>query len=385
MNILIIEDKPEKIKLYEEHIHEWHVKNELGNSVKIDKARYMAEANQYIYKNKYDLIIFDIYIPFYEQDTEEVNVTKDIIFAVNGSQNKSTEAIVITALPSPDDNSIFNDNNIVYVCFDEGNVWQDTLTRKLIRVAEKTRFDFIILCALSKERKAYESTDAITGQLKSIAGLNCQEMTIGNRKGLCIKPTRMGLVNMAITATRAISMFEPEFVGMTGICAGKSNNANMLDVLICSHAWDYQTGKYVNGKFLQEPYQIPLPNEQQTLVSQFIERANLKSNIIQSFEHIDDAVKMTVRSGPIASGSSVVADADKMEEIKEQHRKMLGLEMEIMAMYEAAAQAECQPKCLAIKTATDFGDINKSNTEDYQEVGSVMSARCMVEFIKEVL
>ena len=148
-------------------------------------------------------------------------------------------------------------------------------------------------------------------------------------------------------------------------------------------AWEYQAGKYQYGAFIQEPYQVSLRPEQQAEVSQFSESPKLKDIICEDLLMHDHVSDMSIKLGPIASGSIVVADSEKMDEIKKGHRKLLGLEMEINALYETANQASCKPKFLAIKTVTDFGDINKSTTDDFQDIGSIMAARCLVEYIEQ--
>lgn len=380
MKILVIEDKIEKYNDIKNCISDWHIEKKLGNNLTFTHAKNMQQVYGPLHKTKFDLIIFDVFMPT-SAHSEEYNCSLDIIFAVKDSCNKLTESIVLTALPSSEDRALFNDNGVTFVSVNDSNkAWQESLIDKLERIAQKISFKFLILCALSKERQAFEHTDAIIGESKNIKGLNCQEITINNVKGLCIKPSKMGLVNMAITATRAIEMFEPEFVGMSGICAGKSGSSNILDVIACTVAWDYQTGKYQNGKFIQEPYQSSQPDSEQTIIEQFLDNPDVTQYVKNGLEKYPEVNSSQLLHGAIASGSTVIADESKMEEIKGQFRKMLGLEMEIKAFYEAALQATCKPKFLAAKTVTDLGDVSK---EDYfQDVGAIMSSRVIFKYIE---
>jgi nucleoside phosphorylase len=383
MKILIIEDEPGKAYQIECAVNDFCLTKKDGSNTYIEKATCISSIHKPINITKFDLIIFDIYLPLYEHSVEEQNAAKDIILSYKNSLNANTDAIVLTQQPNSGDSILFNEHCVVFIEYDDDKKWVNTLNSALEKVSKKVSFDFLIFCALTKERKAYKNTNSTLGCLKTIAGLDCQEITIGDKRGLCIKPTRIGLINMAVTAARAIELFEPLFVGMSGICAGQSDTAKMLDVIICTMAWEYQAGKYQNGVFIQEPYQVSLPPEQQTEVSQFAEFPKLKDIIcegISEHEHVSD---MSIKLGPIASGSLVVADSEKMDGIKIGHRKLLGLEMEINALYETANQTSCKPKFLAIKTVTDFGDINKSMTDDFQDIGSIMAARCLVEYIEQ--
>lgn len=382
MKILIIEDKPEKASQIECVVNMFCAEKNDGSNTYIEKVSCISSIHKPIFTTKFDLIIFDVYLPLFEHSLEEQNAAKDIICTYKSSLNANTDAIVLTQQPNSGDSNLFNENGVVFIEYDDDNEWTNPLNLVLEKVSKKINFDFLIFCALTKERKAYKHTNATLGCLKTISGLDCQEITIDDKRGLCIKPTRMGLINMAVTATRAIELFEPLFVGMSGICAGQSDRAKMLDVIICTMAWEYQAGKYKSGVFIQEPYQVCLPPEQQNEISQFVEDPKLKDIICEGLSMHDHISNMSIKLGPMASGSLVVADSEKMDEIKSGHRKLLGLEMEINALYEAANQTTCKPKYLAIKTATDFGDINKSATDDFQDIGSIMAARCLVEYIE---
>ena len=81
--------------------------------------------------------------------------------------------------------------------------------------------------------------------------MDCQEAEIGTFKGFIIKPRHMGLVSMAITAAKSIEIFQPKIVAMSGICAGVSGESNYLDLLVSKVCWQWQTGKWKEGKFKQ--------------------------------------------------------------------------------------------------------------------------------------
>ncbi|MBG9994375.1 hypothetical protein I6F50_04805 [Pseudoalteromonas sp. NZS127_1] len=380
MNILIIEDKKEKFLDLKNCISEWHSEQDLCNELDIQHADGMQSAYGKIYSDKFDLIVFDVFMPGKFSESEDENFSQEIIFSKNDSLNRLTEAIVLTALPNSEDKTLFNENGITFVSYsDERRPWRGALREKLDRVAQKIRFNFLIFCALTKERNAFNHTSAVLGKTFEIKGLNCLEITINGKKGLCIKPSNMGLVSMAITTSRSIEIFEPGFVGMSGICAGKNGSVNMLDVIACTVAWNYQEGKYEDGKFIQQPHQSWQPDEMRTRIEQFTEDKAVISIIKDGFITNKIVENSEILHGAIASGSTVIADENAMVEIKEQYRKVLGLEMEIQAFHEAALQATCKPSFLAVKTVTDLG--NKEKDDTFQEIGSIMSARLICEYI----
>ena len=146
--------------------------------------------------------------------------------------------------------------------------------------------------------------------------------------------------------------------------------------------WEYQTGKFKDGKFKQEPYQAPLNRPLRIELEQFSQRtgflAALKVGLYYT-ELKDSGVKF----GPISSGSAVVADADKMAEIGMQHRKWTALEMEMYAMYEAASHSVVNPLFFGAKAVVDMGDAAKGDT--LHSAACTLSARFVVEFLQSKL
>ena len=55
--------------------------------------------------------------------------------------------------------------------------------------------------------------------------------------------------------------------------------------------------------------------------------------------------------GPAASGAAVLADGATIETVIEQHRGLLGIEMEVYGVFEAAAEAASpRPDAFAVKS-----------------------------------
>lgn len=65
--------------------------------------------------------------------------------------------------------------------------------------------------------------------------------------------TKMGMVEATYLATQIASKFSPKYLIMVGVCGGRSKkDVKLLDLIIPSKVFDYQTGKYSNGVF--QPY-----------------------------------------------------------------------------------------------------------------------------------
>ncbi len=378
MKYLLIEDDKNKFQKISDFIH---LKD---SESRITTSNHLSDARRKILTNEFDLIIFDIFLPLTPEGSEE-DVSTEIIGDFSKSRNYHAEAIAITKYSDEalGHSPLFNDHGITLVVFsDDDKKWQDGLDQKITKIKARHRFDFVIFCALNKERAGYLNTEARLGELKQIAGLNCQEMTIGTYRGVCITPSRMGLVNMAIATTKAIELFSPRIVAMSGICAGVPGESNPLDIVVGQICWEYQTGKFKDGKFIQEPYQVSLNSLLKTELEQFSEQNSILEKIKAGL-YESELKNSSIRVAPVSSGSAVIADENRMKEIGGQHRKWAALEMEMYSLYEAASQSVFAPLYFGAKAVVDIGDASKGDT--LHSSACIISARFVVEVLKKKL
>lgn len=376
MKYLLIEDCIDKRNAVEQEIKKHDPNAELSIVDNLEDARIA------ILSDEFDLIVFDVYLPVRHGEQEQ-DISEDLVRAFAKSKNYSRESIALTMYADEDlVREQFNDHGVTVVAFDQEGRWKQSLIRKVEKIAARPRCDFIILCALSKERAAYANTRAELGSLTTIAGLNCQEVKVDDWRGFCITPQRMGLVSMAITASKAIELFQPKVAAMSGICAGVAGETNLLDVVIGDVCWEYQTGKFKNNRFLQEPYQAPVSRTIRVHLEQATEDATLLAELKTGlFE--TELKNSKIHLGVVSSGSAVIADIAKMEVIAEQHRKWSALEMEMYAFYEAAAQSLCQPAFFGAKAVVDMGDAAKGDA--LHGSACVLSARFVAHMLGKLL
>jgi nucleoside phosphorylase len=84
-----------------------------------------------------------------------------------------------------------------------------------------------------------------------------------------------------------------------------------------------------------------------------------------------------------ASGSAVVADKAKRDEITAMHRKLASVEMEIYSLYRAASVSVQKPLFFAIKGVVD--DAGASKGDKYHLYGATSSARLVVAALETLL
>jgi len=190
---------------------------------------------------------------------------------------------------------------------------------------------------------------------------------------------RMGMVSTALVSAAVISLLQPRLIVMCGICAGVRGKAKIGDVLFADPAWDFQSGKRVRekgkAKFAMAPHQLHPPEVIRSHIEQIRVDTLALGRMSTAFGSDAPGVSSIV-IGPVASGSAVLADGQVVEEIKAQHRELVGVEMEIYGLY-AAAHAACRPQPLpfALKGVCDFADSNKS--DDSQQYAAYASANVL--------
>lgn len=198
---------------------------------------------------------------------------------------------------------------------------------------------------------------------------------------------RMGMVSTALLAAKMINLFRPRFIVMAGICAGVEGKVNYGDVILADPTWDYQSGKRVKDKdssaFSIAPKQLGAPDKVAARLEMFRRDLGLWSSIKRAWPS-SPMHDLRLLIGPLASGSAVLADGQVVQEIKLQHRNLLGIEMEAYGLYDAASYAsDPQPSAMAFKSVCDFADPDKKDS--FQAYASYTSAEAVKAFFERYM
>ena len=181
----------------------------------------------------------------------------------------------------------------------------------------------------------------------------------------------MGMTAATLLATKAVYTFKPRYLCMCGIAAGVGEESKQMygDVIVPDLIWDYSTGKFVGSDeseirfgdvgFLPRPVSVKLDPELKEIVSS---------------TQNDPENEFHVHLGPMACGSSVVANAEVVEKrIRSLFPHTVGLDMESYAIYYVAESCpRPRPKAIVIKSICDFADSSKS--DQYQKFAAYTSS-----------
>lgn len=376
-SVLIVEDNKKKAENVQKHVLQV-----VGDGAEIEVVSHLLEATRLINTKRYDVIILDLMLPR-TGVTDASDVSDEIIPTVQRSAlNRKAQVIALSEYPDAVDNrrTQFADAGIIVLFYDEGSeTWRVALEALLQRIDVKIRVDFLIFCALKKERSAFQKTNMVVGDLVKISGLDCLRVSLGTKKGLCILLPRMGIVDAAVIAARAIETFRPKIVYMSGICAGFSEKTKLGQLIVVDTCWEHQAGKWSGPDFKLEEYQIQIDSDIRTYLSQESERTRDFSNLKDGL-FVDDAVlNAGVSIAPLVSGSAVIASEKMQELIADQHKRLVGLDMEMYGVYRAAQLTGGETKFVGVKTVVDFADEKKNDS--YHDYGCLLSARVLVHLI----
>lgn len=194
---------------------------------------------------------------------------------------------------------------------------------------------------------------------------------------------RMGLVDAAAVATRAITVFSPKIIAMAGICAGFKDEVSLGTLAVSDISWDHQAGKWKENEFEISSYQESMDAETRSVIVKLINEDPRLSSYRYNLRELELPIDKSSAIVPSVSGSAVIASEAYATQIKKAHRKLASLDMEIYAVYRAAALYGGNIRCFAAKTVVDLADEKKDDRLHHD--GTLLSARFVAAAVSELL
>lgn len=416
IQILIVEDNEAK----RSHIKDVVLAVANIQSSDVHLASTVKEAKSFLYQNAYDLMILDLVLPIDKGD--ETSPKNGVSFLEDIHMNPSIKPPIyivglsayseLVAEHGPDFTKKLW-NLIEYSAVSEG--WREqlkTLVFHLVKMRQrfigqstkKSLYDVAWLTALSSPEfeavkrlnggdwkevkvddepaKFYETTFDFDGRRVKVIGAHADQM---------------GMTAASHMATKMILYFRPHYLIMTGIAAGISDRGvNYGDVLIAEQSWDYGSGKMrdvdatkeggiVDVLFQKDTRDIQLSAELKACAGSFkMNRTDILDRVRRDWVGEQPPTTLQVHIGPVASGSYVLSSQDVLDNIKDQQRKLIGVEMETFGVYYAADHSPSQcTQAISIKAVSDFGDGTKDDR--FQRYAAYTSAYVAYEFIRTEL
>lgn len=403
-NILIVDDSNEKV-----HNIKRVLEPVLDETTNIVTAQDINGAKRELKKKNFDIMILDIYLPqmFGGETLSDggMKLLREIKESRVLCYSYPKYVISVSAYKDSADSFAASEGIIhTSICYDISNTdWEKELLDRVkvaLTIVSNTTvrrtydYDIAVICALAEE------IEYISEMLEDVKDLEIEYDDDWYRTGTFIKDgqkirvvfsnaNQMGMIAATALATKMINHFAPRYLVMTGITGGtKRDKMNYGDVIIASCSWDYRAGKDIRKE--GEKYHlntIDSKNVDATLISycRRLQTDTEKLRVIwDGFKNgTKPETNLKVLIGPIVSGASVVTDPDIVKDVLDnQHRDVLGIEMEIYGVYYAASWGmNPKPKFIAMKSVSDFADQGKA--DDYHKYASYTSAKVFEVLAKE--
>lgn len=185
-------------------------------------------------------------------------------------------------------------------------------------------------------------------------------------------PDRQGLTSSAVLATKLLTIFHPKLLIMVGVAAGfEEGGVGFGDILVADHAIDYGSGKLSVSKsgdevFFPSPSPVEItPRVRQILTSCKRDKSLLRE-IKDKFHGEKPNTELNLIIGPLGSADLVVDSPKKVSEIQHLWRKMIGVEMEVYAVYQASRHAFYpHPDYFCLKSVCDLAKDKGTKWQSY--------------------
>lgn len=379
MKILILEDNEKKLALVNALIKDEYP------AANITEQRDFFGFLRSTEREVFDLIIADLIVLPRCDSAEPEDLTNELINQIRDHRCKNfrTPVVALTAFEAAAEENFkdLNQKDITVVTFSEHDEeWRNSLREKIRSCVPPEHFDFVVICALAEEAEAFRQAGYTTHEQSVLSGLNCIRIQIGNRRGVVVTQSRMGLVSAAITSIQAIERFNPSLICMSGICGGSRGKARIYDVVIPEICHQNDAGKWTSKGFEPEIYSVQLDHETRLKIQNLISRGDFLDSVKKDihlekseFPENSATFEFNILLAPSSSGSAVVAQEEASRRILEQHRKLHSFEMESFAIYEAARLSRSKPKYFSAKSVVDDGTPSKG--DNFHRVACLLSAK----------
>ncbi|MFK4259748.1 phosphorylase family protein [Agrobacterium tumefaciens] len=383
----------------------------------ITVATTAAAALKELKSNYFDMLIIDMYLPNRVGEAPNLSGGVDLLKRINrGSDVQLPEHIVgltsnLEALAASQDDFAAR-SWFVEEVGPSKTTWKLRLMEKLQYLKAREEYqsnqsqseviptvrpecELLFVCALlDPELTALHNVSGCKWDVVTFPGDPAiywsAQMLIGEKtvSAICMCLPQMGLVSAGVTAAKAITLFKPKLVVMTGICAGRRGDCKLGDAIGANLTWDYGSGKFTeaDGEVTFEPAPVHAAASAR-VVGVLTELSNDKRLLEELYRNSPgyrpEAVP-TFHVAPLASGAAVQNHKEFFSGVVTQQRKMLGVDMEAFAVAWACHEAlEPQPNWLIIKSVVDFADGTKDSK--IQAFGSYISGALAIAAIDRLL
>ena len=248
--------------------------------------------------------------------------------------------------------------------------------------------DIVIITGLTKELEWFSKTIGVrfertaregTSYLRGIHRFGDREISI-----VAVRQLDKGLTAAAVTTTKAICLWRPSVVVMTGICAGVEQSVALGDLVIAVQCFEHASGQLVDGEIVPLQNRISLQPWFLDYLMSISDSQSFATTIQSGYPgQLPEDFAMRIHYGPMACGPLVVKDHKYMAKLRSHEHSLLALDMESYGVALAASMCSTPARtvhAVIVKGVVDYADGAKNDEwHDYAAYASAAFARHILE------
>lgn len=252
------------------------------------------------------------------------------------------------------------------------------------------RADILLLTGLHEELQWIQRVTGFQFERRVRQGTSylIADVTRGSRsiRIVTLRQLEKGLTTAAITTTKALCIWKPSAVVMTGICAGVRDSVNLGDLVVATQCFEHSSGQLKDGNLIPLQNRVAIqPWLLDFLMSLTDSPAMLEQIKAGYTQALPDGFKTNIHYGAMACGPQVIKDKSYVDLIKSRESALVGLDMESYGVALAASMCSSHARTivpLVVKGVCDFADSEKSDSwHDYCSYSSASFALKVLEQI----
>lgn len=202
-----------------------------------------------------------------------------------------------------------------------------------------------------------------------------------------LRQLEKGLTTAAITATKALCLWQPNAVVMTGICAGVRGTTELGDLVVATQCFEHAAGQLRDGQLIPAQNRVSIQPWLFDFLISMTDSPGTLERIQAGYDQplpVHSATK--IHYGSLACGSQVIKDKAYVEQLKSKEYSLVGLDMESYGVALAASMCSTHSHSivpLIVKGVCDFADTDKS--DDWHDYCSYASASFVLAILEQIL
>jgi nucleoside phosphorylase len=201
-----------------------------------------------------------------------------------------------------------------------------------------------------------------------------------------LRQLEKGLTMAAITATKALCIWKPSVVVMTGICAGVRGSVELGDLIVATQCFEHSSGQLRDGYLIPSQNRVAIQPWLLDFLTSLTDSSAMLEQIQASYtQPLPDEFVGKIHYGSMACGPQVIKDQAYIDQLKAMEYSLLGLDMESYGVALAASMCSTHAHGivhLIVKGVTDFADSGKSDV--WHDYCSYASAAFVVALLDQL-